>query len=195
MVPRIALAPMTGQKRERFGAERVTMMNNDRERGSKLEVEAPNTSRPPRQGRETVRPKTREDRSEDAPEPPRETSTSHARGAAGSDTNRPVIISALYLSSVVLGLTALVAFILALVWKSEPGEPWEASHYDYHIMTFLLWAGTTLFAVILIFTIIGALLGFPLLLLALVWLLIRSIMSLIRALNREPMPNPGTWLA
>ncbi|MEO1168226.1 MAG: hypothetical protein AAFW97_05900 [Pseudomonadota bacterium] len=169
-------------------------MNDDRERGSKLEVDPPNTSRPPREERETVRPQSHEARESDLP-PRTEPRRGSAPANAGSDTNRPVILSILYMTSVLVGLTGLVAVILALVWKSEPGEAWEVSHYDYHIMTFLLWAGTTVLAVILIFTIIGALLGFPLLLLALVWVLIRSIMSLIRALNREPMPNPGTWLA
>jgi uncharacterized membrane protein len=99
------------------------------------------------------------------------------------------------MASVVTGFTGLVAFILALVWNSEPGEGWEASHYQYHIMTFLLWLGTTILSFFLIITLIGALIGIPLLFLAVVWVFVRSIMSLIRASNREPMPNPGTWLA
>ncbi|WP_299323955.1 hypothetical protein [Parasphingopyxis sp.] len=169
-------------------------MNDDRERGSKLEVEAPNTSRPPRDERETVRPRTDEAEPHDIP-PRSEPRQKAAPANTDTGTNRPVILSILYMTSLLVGLTGLVAFILALVWKSEPGEAWEASHYDYHIMTFVLWIGTSIVAMVLIFTIIGALLGIPLLLLALVWVLIRSIMSLTRALNREPMPNPGTLLA
>lgn len=169
-------------------------MGDERSRGGKLEVDPPNTSEPPRQARETVRPRS------GGPEMAAGRSAtgqqrSAARPAAASDTNKPVIIAILYLTSIVLGITGLVAFILALVWKSEPGEGWEVSHYDYQIMTFLLWLGTTILGVILIFTIIGALIGIPLLFLAVAWLLVRAIMSLIRALNREPMPNPGTWLA
>ncbi|QLC25311.1 hypothetical protein HFP57_09945 [Parasphingopyxis algicola] len=169
-------------------------MGDERGRGGKLEVDPPNTSEPPRHERETVRPKPGEP---EAAAGQSETGAQRSAGrpAAASDTNKPVIIAILYLTSLVLGITGLVAFILALVWKSEPGEGWEASHYDYQIMTFLLWLGTTVLGIILIFTIIGALVGIPLLFLAVVWLLVRAIMSLIRALNREPMPNPGTWLA
>ncbi len=169
-------------------------MGDDRHRRGKLEFDPPNTSRPSPEERETVRPRSSE---------PKQGSTErrgadpHTRqqAAAGSGTNRPMVLSILYLTSVVIGLTGLVAFILALVWNSEAEEGWEASHYQYHITTFLLWFGTTILSIILIFTIIGALIGIPLLFFAVVWVFIRAIMSLIRASNREPMPNPGTWLA
>ena len=82
--------------------------------------------------------------------------------------------------------------MLAYVWKSEANrEPWEASHFQYLINTF--WIG-----------LIGSIVGFLTLLLVvggLIWLaaivlvIVRSVLSLIRAQKREPMPNPGTWLA
>ncbi|MEM8696856.1 MAG: hypothetical protein AAGE05_12620 [Pseudomonadota bacterium] len=165
-------------------------MSDERGRDGKLEFDPPNVSGAP-DDRETVRPQP------GGPDPRSGKSRQpHDRQqSAPSETNKPMVLSILYLTSVLIGLTGLVAFILALVWKSEPAEAWEASHYDYHIMTFLLWFGATLLGIVLIFTIIGALIGIPLLILAVVWVLVRAIMSLTRATNREPMPNPGTWLA
>ena len=169
-------------------------MSDDRERGSKLEFDPPNSSAPHPEERETVRPQAEQRQSGGEGLPPRGEPRRSAQAGA-SDSNKPMILSILYLTSLIVGLTGLVAFILALIWKSEPGEPWEASHYEYHIMTFLLWLGATIVSLILIFTIIGALIGIPLLILAYVWVLVRAIMSLVRASNREPMPNPSTLLA
>ncbi|RED17403.1 putative membrane protein [Parasphingopyxis lamellibrachiae] len=168
-------------------------MGEGRGRRGKLEFDPPSMSRPSPEERETVRPRPAGpgQRSGQAgnPEP-----GTRRYAAAATGTNKPMILSILYLTSVLVGLTGLVAFILALVWKSEPGEEWEQSHYQYHILTFLLWLGTTILSFILIVTIIGALIGIPMLFLAVIWVLVRSIMSLVRASNREPMPNPGTWL-
>lgn len=169
-------------------------MRDDRGRRGKLEFDPPNTSRPSPDERETVHPRQAGPRQRaEQPEAPEPGGRKYTTAASG--TNKPIILAILYMTSVVTGFTGLVAFILALVWKSEPGEGWEASHYQYHIMTFLLWLGTTILSFILIMTIIGALIGVPLLFLAVIWVFVRSIMSLIRASNREPMPNPGTWLA
>ena len=114
-------------------------------------------------------------------------------GASGSgfDFNRSTIISLLYLSSFLVGITGLIGAILAFVWKGEPHEPWEASHYQYHINTF--WIGLA-----------GTVLGFLTLLIligVLIWLgvaalvIVRSVLALLRAQKHEAMPNPGTWLA
>ncbi|MBC2779031.1 hypothetical protein [Parasphingopyxis marina] len=162
----------------------------------KLEVNAPNTEEPPR---ETVRPRGRyeyDDRrggaqSDAARDAGRE---SAYRPSPSGDTSKPIIVAALYISSFLVGLTGLVAFVLALIWKSEPHQEWESSHYDYHVLTFVVWLVETMVAIALIFTIIGALIGIPLLLVAYVQVLVRGIVSLSRATNREPMPNPGTWL-
>ena len=165
------------------------------DRGSKLEFDPPNTSRPPETERETVRPRASERAADDGPDRIEPREEPRAGAASQGDSNKPMILSILYLTSLVVGLTGLVAFILALVWKSEPGEAWEASHYEYHVMTFILWVAMTVFGFILIFTIIGVFIGVPLVILAYVWVLVRAIISLVRASNREPMPNPATLLA
>src|SRR3546814_14895292 len=55
------------------------------------------------------------------------------------DLNRPTIVALLYLASFLTGITALIGLVLAYVWKNEPHEPWEPSHYSFHIRSF--WYG------------------------------------------------------
>lgn len=106
----------------------------------------------------------------------------------GFDANRPTIITLLYIGSFVTGITGLVGVVLAHVWKSEPHEAWMTSHYTYLIRTFWIGLAACFVAFLLTFVLIGALL-FPLIA---VWFGVRSVMSLIRAQKREPMPNPET---
>jgi uncharacterized membrane protein len=109
----------------------------------------------------------------------------------GFDFNYPTIVSLLYLSSFVLGITAIVGVVLAYVWKGESRDAWEASHYEYLINTF--WIG--LVGSIIGFILIFILIGIPILLAVMALMVVRSVLSLIRAQKHEPMPNPGTWLA
>ena len=111
--------------------------------------------------------------------------------SGGFDMNRPTIVSLLYLSSFILGVTALIGVILAFVWKGEPHEDWEATHYQYLINTF--WIG-------LVGTIVGVvtmivLVGFLVLLATVALCVVRSVLSLINAQKRQAMPNPGTLFA
>ncbi len=111
--------------------------------------------------------------------------------SGGFDMNRPTIISLLYLSSFILGVTALIGVILAFVWKGEAHEDWEETHYQYLINTF--WIG-------LVGTIVGivtmiVLVGFLVLLATVALCVVRSVLSLLKAQKREPMPNPGTLFA
>ena len=110
--------------------------------------------------------------------------------APSFDFNRPTIISLLYLSSCVLGFTGLIGLVLGYVWKGEPHEPWEDSHYTYLIRTF--WIGLLGIAVSVILTIvlIGIFTGIA----VGIWILVRSVMSLLKAQKREAMPDPQTWL-
>ena len=58
--------------------------------------------------------------------------------SAGFDFNNPTIVSLLYLSSFVLGVTSIVGVVLAYVWKGEPHPDWQDSHFQYLINTFWL---------------------------------------------------------
>jgi uncharacterized membrane protein len=153
-------------------------MNQDEERGS---LEGPPASMVP-----PTAPR-------DAPPPPpgAQSSPAASTSAAGFDFNQPTIISLLYLSSFILGVTAIVGVVLAYVWKGEAKHEWEFSHYQYLINTFWIGFVGSIVSILLMIVLIGFLLIFAVAALVVV----RCVLSLINAQKREPMPNPGTWLA
>jgi uncharacterized membrane protein len=112
--------------------------------------------------------------------------TPPAAAGSGFDFNHPTIISLLYLSSMVLGVTALVGVVLGYVWKGEAHADWESSHYDYLIRTFWIALIGSFVSFLLMIVLIGFLLLFA------VWVLvvIRSVLSLVNAQKQQPMPNP-----
>jgi len=111
--------------------------------------------------------------------------------SAGFDFNRPTIISLLYLSSFLFGITVIIGVVLAYVWKGEAHTDWERSHYDYLIRTF--WIG--LIGSVISFILMLVLIGFLLWIAVGVLVVVRSVLSLINAQKQMPMPNPDTWLA
>lgn len=104
------------------------------------------------------------------------------------DLNHPTIISLLYLSSMILGVTAIVGVVLAYVWKGEAHADWESSHYQYLIRTFWIALVGSIVSVMLMIVLIGFLL------ICALWVLIvvRCVLSLVNAQKRLPMPNPDT---
>jgi uncharacterized membrane protein len=155
-------------------------MSQDQERGS---LEGPPENMMPKvTPRESGAP---------PPPPPGAGSTSGAGTSASFDFNQPTIISLLYLSSFVLGVTAIVGVVLAYVWKAEPKADWEASHYQYLINTF--WIG--FFGSVVSVLLMIVLIGFLLIVAVAALVVVRCVLSLINAQKREPMPNPGTLLA
>lgn len=111
--------------------------------------------------------------------------------SSGFDFNHPTIISILYLSSFILGVTVIIGVVLAYVWKGEAHADWETSHYDYLIRTF--WIG--LIGSVISFILMIVLIGFLLWIAVAVLVVVRSVLSLINAQKKLPMPNPETWLA
>ena len=116
-----------------------------------------------------------------------------ASPAAGSgfDLNHPTVVSLLYLSSFVLGVTVIVGVVLAYVWKGESHADWESSHYDYLIRTFWIGFLGSIAGVVLMVVLIG----FLILPAVAVLVVVRCVLSLINAQKKLPMPNPDTWLA
>lgn len=108
--------------------------------------------------------------------------------SGGFDFNQPTIVSLLYIASFVVGITGLVGIVLAHIWSSDAPQEWEKSHYAYLIRTF--WFGLLggVIGVVLSFVLIGI----PILIAVAVWVLVRSIVSLLKAQRHEPMPNPET---
>jgi uncharacterized membrane protein len=109
--------------------------------------------------------------------------------------NRPTIIALLYLASPLLWVTALVGVVLAYVWRNEPHQPWEDSHYSYLIRTFWLFFIASVIGMFLIFTLILSPIGFLLMFAVLILALVRSVLVLVNAQKTIAMPNPETWLA
>lgn len=105
---------------------------------------------------------------------------------SGFDFNHPTIISLLYLSSAVLGVTAIVGLVLAYVWKGEAHAEWESSHYQYLIRTFWIGLIGAVVSVLLMIVLIGVLL----LVAVGVLVLVRCVLSLVNAQKQLPMPNP-----
>lgn len=110
--------------------------------------------------------------------------------AGGFEFNRPTIIGLLYAGSYITGLSGLIGLVLAYVWRSEPHEPWEATHYSYLIRTFWLSIAAVIIGVVTL--IVGV--GFVILGLIGLWALVRIVLSLVNAQKRAPMPNPETLL-
>jgi uncharacterized membrane protein len=109
----------------------------------------------------------------------------------GFDLNQPTIIGLLYISSFLLGVTAIVGVVLAYVWKSEPKADWEVSHYQYLINTFWILFFGSLISFVLMIVLIGFLTIFA----VGVLVVVRCVLSLINAQKQMPMPNPATWVA
>jgi uncharacterized membrane protein len=108
----------------------------------------------------------------------------------GFDLNKATIVSLLYIAGFVVGITGLVGFILALVWKEEVAGTWEESHLQFHIMTFVIGFVVAIVGGILSFILIGI----PILLALAVWILVRSVLALLKAQKHEPIADPKTWL-
>ncbi|OCC24103.1 hypothetical protein MB02_08380 [Croceicoccus estronivorus] len=105
--------------------------------------------------------------------------------------NRPTIISLLYLGSCLLFVTGIIGLVLAYVWRGEPHEDWESSHYTYLIRTFWLGLLGTVVSTLLMIVLIG----FILLAGVAILVIVRCVLSLVAAQKQQPMPNPETWFA
>ncbi|MDF2180682.1 hypothetical protein [Neptuniibacter sp. CAU 1671] len=99
------------------------------------------------------------------------------------------LIYILNLISLVFGITALVAVVMAYVYRSEaPG--WLQSHYRFQIRTF--WIGL-LYGFISI-ALMPLVIGFPLSFLAVIWWIVRAVKGLQILQKGEAYPQPATWM-
>lgn len=110
--------------------------------------------------------------------------------AGGFEFNRPTIVGLLYAGSYITGISGIIGLVLAYVWRSEPNQPWESTHYTYLIRTF--WLSIVAVVIGVITLIVG--IGFIILGLIGIWALIRIVLSLVNAQKRQPMPNPESLL-
>ena len=120
------------------------------------------------------------------------------QNAPARPLQRPVIVATLYVATMVLGISVFVGLVLAYIWRAdESAESWEQSHYSYLIRTF--WVSLAAMALLFVGMILGArsiaivvllLGGFAIF----IWFYVRSILSLVAAAGRTPMPRPDTWM-
>jgi len=109
----------------------------------------------------------------------------------GFDLNQPTIIALLYLSSFVVGITGIIGVILAFVWKGDGPEEWEVSHFEFHIRTFVIGLIASIVGGILMLVLIG----FFILAATALWVIIRTIVAMLKAQNREALADPKTlWI-
>lgn len=112
--------------------------------------------------------------------------------STGFDFNQPTIVALCYLASAVTGFPMLIAVVLAYVWQGAPEHDWEKSHFRFHIRSF--WIGIALGLLFVIPTIMTlGLAGWILYPLLGLWLVIRSLVALLKAQKREPISNVETW--
>ena len=98
-----------------------------------------------------------------------------------------IVGSATVIGSFVGGLPSLVAVLLNYVKRGEARGTWAASHYRWQIRTFwfaLLWA---LIGWALVITIVGAVVGVPILIALTLWLIYRIGRGWLRLRDRRPM--------
>jgi|TARA_R100000501_G_scaffold13151_3_gene24078 uncharacterized membrane protein len=120
-----------------------------------------------------------------------------ASGPSGPSTgdltqNKPLITAIVMLCGIFTGgLTTLAGGILAYLLQADavPGS-WEETHYRYHIRTF--WGSVIGVAVATVLLLL--LIGFFLFPILAMWLIVRSVIALLKAKENRPMPNPTTWL-
>ena len=144
--------------------------------------------------------------------PPPATPASDPNAAKGPlfEFNRPTVVALFYLATYFTVFSGVIGVVLAYIWRSERHAAWEAAHYPYLIRTF--WLGlAALGAVALaclavlvattglahddgagVLAILAAAMLLPLVAL---WLLVRSLIALVGAQNRQPVKRPYSWLA
>lgn len=113
-----------------------------------------------------------------------------ATPVGGFDFNRPTIVGLLYAGSLITGISGLIGLVLAYVWKGDQHEPWEETHYVYLIRTFWLALAASVVGFLTIILVIGIFI----MLATCIWVLVRTVLSLVNAQKRAPMPDPRTLL-
>jgi uncharacterized membrane protein len=101
-----------------------------------------------------------------------------------------IVGAATVIGSFVGSLPSIVAVIFNYVKRGDARGTWIASHYRWQIRTFwftLLWA---LIGWALVITIIGAVMGVPVLIALTLWLIYRIGRGWLRLRDRRPMYTP-----
>lgn len=98
------------------------------------------------------------------------------------------VIYYLYLAGLLVGITGLVAIVLAYMNRGK-SEPWIETHYTWAIRTFWIGLAYSLVAMILVFLVIG----FFLFIAVAIWFIARCVIGLQALGRNEPLKNPEGW--
>jgi uncharacterized membrane protein len=99
------------------------------------------------------------------------------------------LVYILYLVAIVIGVTSIVGVIMAYVAKDQ-ADPLLKSHYDNQINIF--WKGLLYMLIGVVTSII--VIGFLVLLAALVWYIVRCVKGMQALSAGQPIENPGSWV-
>lgn len=104
---------------------------------------------------------------------------------ASDDANKTLttVIYALYASSILLGVTILVAIVMNYVKRDDVAGTWLESHFRWQIRTFwfgLLWSVLGVLSLVVV-------VGFAVLFANLVWFIYRIVKGWIRLKEGRPM--------
>jgi uncharacterized membrane protein len=108
---------------------------------------------------------------------------------ASNTTTSAKIVYILLIISPLIGLTGIIALIMAYVLKDNSAD-WIQTHYRFQIRTF--WIGF-LYTMIGLFT-FAINIGYFILLFVLVWLIIRCAKGLKQLDSGQPVKNVESWL-
>ena len=100
-----------------------------------------------------------------------------------------LVIYALYLASLVTGLTALVGVVMAHMLRGN-ATPQEDSHLRFQVRTF--WFAFAASIVGLLLSVIG--IGFLIMLAVAIWVIVRSVYGLVQINEGQPIPDPASFL-
>ena len=106
---------------------------------------------------------------------------------ASDDANKTLttVIYALYASSLLLGVTMLVAIVMNYVKRDDVAGTWLESHFRWQIRTFwyaLLWSALGVLTLVFV-------VGFAVLFANLVWFIYRIVKGWIRLNEGRPMDS------
>lgn len=109
--------------------------------------------------------------------------------AQNNSTAGTKVIYILLMVSTLIGLSGIVAVIMAYIYKDDCPE-WLQSHYRFQIRTF--WIGL-LYATIGLLT-WALVIGYFIILFTVIWVIVRCIIGLKQLENNQPVKNLESWM-
>ena len=109
--------------------------------------------------------------------------------AQENTTHMAKVIYFLFIVSTIVGITGIIALIMAYVFKDD-AEDWLQTHYRFQIRTF--WIGLLYISIASIT--ITVIFGYLVLLFTFFWIIIRCAKGLKQLEKKQPVKNLESWL-